>query len=324
MARLVSFRIVNQSYVRQFGSSAEKKVKEPFVLVSDLNRVRTVLMNRPKQLNGWTDDMMRAIQTSFTDAKTDSNVDVVILSGVGKYYCAGVNLSGILKPMHPQTLHDTIVKFNRQVFDNFLEFPKPIIVAMNGPAIGASVTTATTCDALVMADNATLLTPFARLGVPPEGCSSVHFEKVMGAVQAQRMLGPEAWTPTAAEAVDVGLAHRVVPQADVLTAAQTMAEEWIEKGRLHRTIAQPDAIPSDDVNRKAAAELIEEYKAVNAAESIELGRAFLAPEFFQGQIDFLSSKGKSGPAMVFKALLAARPLWSLLLNKDSDSTRFRK
>lgn len=323
MTRLVTFRIVNQNFVRQF-SSVEKKAKEPFVLVSDLNRVRTVLMNRPKQLNGWTDNMMRAIQTSFADAKEDSNVDVVILSGVGKYYCAGVNLSGVLRPMHPQTLHDTIIKFNQEVFDNFLDFPKPIIVAMNGPAIGASVTTASTCDALIMADNATLLTPFARLGVPPEGCSSVHFEKVMGAEQAQRMLGPEAWTPTAAEAVAVGLAHRAVPQEDVVTEAQSMAEEWIKKGRLHRTIAQPEAIPSDDTNRKAAAELIKEYKAVNAAESIELGRAFLAPEFFQGQINFLSSKGKSQQAMMFKALLATRPLWSMLLTKDSDSVRFGK
>ena len=64
---------------------------------------------------------------------------------------------------------------NKMVFDAFLDFPKPIIAAINGPAIGASVTTATLCDALLMAQGAaTISTPFHRLGVPPEGCSSVR------------------------------------------------------------------------------------------------------------------------------------------------------
>jgi Delta3-Delta2-enoyl-CoA isomerase len=324
MARLITFRISTQSYARQFASSAEKKVKEPYVLVNDKNRVRTVLMNRPAQLNGWTQEMMLAIQKAFDEAAVDSKVDVLILSGTGKYYCAGVNLSAILKPMHPQVLHDLIVTHNQSVFDKFFDFPKPIIVAMNGPAIGASVTTASTCDALLMAENATLLTPFARLGVPPEGCSSVHFAKVMGQEKAQRMLGKEAWTPTAAEAVEAGLAHKVVAPEAILSEAQSLAEEWIEKGRLHRAISQPKAIPSDDANRKAAAQQIREYKAVNAAESIELGRAFLGPNFLQGQIDFLTSKGKTQPAMFFKLLLATRPLWSKLLKKESDFERFNK
>ena len=75
--------------------------------------------------------------------------------------------------MHPQALHDLIYARNKAVFDQFLQFPKPVIAAINGPAIGASVTTATLCDALLVAEAASLSTPFARLGVPPEGCSSV-------------------------------------------------------------------------------------------------------------------------------------------------------
>ena len=76
--------------------------------------------------------MMRAMQASFEETAASRDVDVLVISGSGKYYCAGVNLAGVLQPMHPQKLHDTIYTHNKSVFDSFLNFPKPIIVAMNG------------------------------------------------------------------------------------------------------------------------------------------------------------------------------------------------
>ena len=113
-------------------------------------------------------------------------------SGADPYYCAGVNLNESIRPMHPKKLHKMIYENNRAVFDLFIEFPKPIIVAANGPAIGASVTTATLCDAIVASEKATFLTPFAKLAIPPEGCSSVHFEKIMGKMDVKevRLLKP--------------------------------------------------------------------------------------------------------------------------------------
>ena len=282
------------------------------------------------QLNGWTEPMMRSLFEEFAAAAKDETVDVLVLTGAGKYYCAGVNLSGVLQPMHPQKLHDTIYTHNKQVFDTFLDFPKPIIAAINGPAIGASVTTATLCDALIMADGATLLTPFARLGVPPEGCSSVHFARIMaespmaaasgasGATLAARMLGPEAWTPTGAEAVALGLASAAAPEKELLAAAQQLAEGWIMQRNLTRTVPQPES------SSASAAAVLEEYRAINDAESKELARAFLGPSFLEGQIAFLSSKGKAQMAAVFRLILATRPLWSKLLSPSSDILRHKK
>ena len=62
------------------------------------------------------------------------------------YYCAGASLSENIKPMHPKKLHKMIVENNEMLFNQFLEFPKPILVAANGPAIGAAVTSALLCD----------------------------------------------------------------------------------------------------------------------------------------------------------------------------------
>ena len=90
--------------------------------------------------------------------------------------------------MHPRKLHELIRSNNERVFNTFIEFPKPLIVAVNGPAIGSCVTTATLCDAILASEKATFSTPFAALGIPPEGCSSVLFERIMGKDFARKML----------------------------------------------------------------------------------------------------------------------------------------
>ena len=113
---------------------------------------------------------------------------MVVLTGADPYYCAGVNLAATIQPMHPRKLHNMIRTSNQAVFDSFLDFPKPIIVAANGPAIGACVTSASTCDTIIASERATFLVPFARLAIPPEGCSSVHFHRMLGPEAARRML----------------------------------------------------------------------------------------------------------------------------------------
>ena len=160
------------------------------------------------------------------------------------------------------------------MFDQFLDCPKPIIIGANGPAIGACVTSATLCDAIVASEQATFLTPFARLvvmkdmtkfidkflwckfnyfpircslticnlqphcnllafdvtfarlGVPPEGCSSVHFARIMGEANAERMLGKEGWKPIAHEAKEVGLIKEVVPHDRLLDRLVSPKGMW--------------------------------------------------------------------------------------------------
>ncbi len=128
------------------------------------NGVTTLRMNQPKQLNGWTGPMMLAIRSSFARLGKDPDTKVAILTGTDPYYCAGVNLAGSFRPMHPQKLHDFILQNNAAIFDAFIEFPKPLLIAANGPAIGACVTSATLCDAIIASEKATFCTPFSRLG----------------------------------------------------------------------------------------------------------------------------------------------------------------
>eukprot|EP00750_Incisomonas_marina_P020823 INCI4094.3.p1 GENE.INCI4094.3~~INCI4094.3.p1 ORF type:complete len:316 (+),score=68.88 INCI4094.3:111-1058(+) len=291
---------------RAFSAAASNASSEfTHIAVDTKDKVTTVTMNRPKKYNAWTKRMMDEIFVAFDAAAASDDTEVVVLTGNGDFYCAGVDLSAILRPMVPSTLHGIIVETNQQLFDKFLDFPKPTIAAVNGPAIGASVTSATLCDAIVASDKATFHTPFQALGLCPEGCSSVHFAKIMGDENARRMLD-EGWKPTAQEAKDAGMVDVIVEgctKADdgshpqLRAAAHELAQEWIANGFQRRTAT----------GERNLAEL----KAANAAESRALANAFFGLPFLQNQRDFAKSRGKTQIAAFFSFLIATRPVWAL-------------
>jgi len=258
----------------------------------------TIMMNQPKKLNGWTTEMMDAFALAFEKAAEDEQTKAVIFTGAGDYYSAGVNLGGTLKLMAPKKLHKLIVGHNKNLFDRFLTFPKPILVAINGPAIGASVTSATLCDAIIAANTSTFSTPFAALGISPEGCSSVQFATLMGEHNAQRMLGHEGWKPNAEEALAAGLVQWVVPKSQLQGEAQKIAQEWVTNGTSRKILGG-----------SALAEL----QTVNERESIELANQFLGADFLRGQFTFLWRKQKHAQSMVFLFLWLLQPLWKHFL-----------
>ena len=268
------------------------------ILTQKREGVTTLMMNTPARLNGWTQQMMDALKEDMSAAAADDETRVLVLTGADPYFCAGVNLAGSFSLGHPRKMHAKIVENNEALFNLFLDFPKPMLIAVNGPAIGASVTSATLCDGIIASEKATFSTPFAALGVTPEGCSSVHFARLMGEKNAERMLGREGWRPSAEEALDAGLIQWVVPHDQLADEADRIAREWIKEGaqRSFRGGSERD-----------------ELKAVNTRESIELANAFLGAPFIKAQYKFLSSKKKWGPAAMFLAMLITRPVWSRFL-----------
>lgn len=201
-------------------------------------------------------------------------------------------------------------------FDTFLDFPKPILVAANGPAIGASVTSATLCDAVIASPSATFSTPFARLGVPPEGCSSVHFETLMGSEYANKMLRQD-WVPSAADAKQIGLIREVISSdssggdidLNLQTRAQELGEEWIRTGKQRQISGAPGKDFSEWHRYK---EILSE---VNDSESATLASEFLSERFLLAQYTFLRSKGKHGLSILFWTLARSRFLWKHMLKQ---------
>lgn len=273
-------------------------MSDDLLVISDKNRVRTLRMNNPRRLNGWTLAMQNALDAAFAAAAADPEVGALVLTGTGRYYSAGADLSGVFRLGHPRTLRGLIVKGNYRLFDKFIQFPKPILIAANGAVLGAPVTTAVLSDTIIAAEEASFSTPFARIGLPAEGCSSLLFPKLFGEATAQRLLGEEGWKPTAKEALEIGMVEAVVPAELLLDEAQRRAEAWVAEGR-----------PRTYRGGVSKAEL----EAVNARESEEVADAFLSKAFLMNQYRFLKSKKKTGPAVTFLTLALTRPLWGRLL-----------
>jgi len=279
------------------GSKQSSANQEP-ILTHKCEGVTTLTMNKPERLNGWTLEMMEALKERFKVAANDEETKVLVLTGADPYYCAGVNLVASLRFAHPRKLQKMINEYNQALFNIFLDYPKPLLVAVNGPAIGASVTSATLCDGIIASDKATFSTPFAALGLTPEGCSSVLFSHLMGKNNADRMLGKQGWKPTAKEALDAGLIQWVSPHDKLTQEVHRVAQQWISSGA---------------VRNFRAGYKKEELKAINAQESAILAEAFFGVPFMKAQIRFLWRKKKQGLAVMFLLVLLSRPLWSRLL-----------
>jgi len=242
--------------------------------------------------------MLQALLSTLDAAAANDEVKVVILTGTGDCYSSGIDFVGSFPLMRPSVLVRYLEEFNRKLFDTFLLFPKPIIVAANGPVIGAACTSATLCDAIVACENAMFSTPFAALGIAPEGCSSYWFAKQVGPEAADRMLGPEGWKPTAAEGAAIGLVSQVVPKgSSAAEAAQTLGEAWAAAGKRRKLVELGE---------------VEALRRVNAEESKRIARAFVSPPFLAAMHAAASAKGKSKLAGVFWALSRTQCLWSRL------------
>jgi enoyl-CoA hydratase/carnithine racemase len=262
------------------------------------NGVTTLTMNLPERLNGWTMKLMLALRDTLKQAAEDPATKAVVLTGAGSYYSAGVNLAGTLKLAHPRKLREYIIEHNQALFDAFLDFPKPLLAAINGPALGAAATSSTLCDGIIVSEAASFSTPFAVVRVTPEGCSSVMFPRLLGEETAQRILGEEGWKPTGTEAHEIGLAQWLASPENLLDRAQEIAEGWVAEGRA-RTFRGGFSL--------------DELKAANARESIGVADSFLGAPFLSNQARFLWRKKKRVPAAMFFILRATHAMWSRLL-----------
>jgi len=280
--------------VRRLATASGSRLVESSLDAS--TRVLTLRFNNPKKLNAWTKPMMTAMQDELARAKADDSVGGVVVTGTGKYYSAGVDLSSTIRPMAPSTLIRTIRDQNEKLFRLFIDFPKPIVAAVNGPAIGAAVTSTILMDRVISSESATFSLPFARLSIPPEGCSSVTWPERMGEANAQRMMGPEAWVPTAEEALAAGLIDEIVSGDDA--------------GALEaRAIAYTAERVTSGVGRRFDAAEQARLIRVNAEESARLANAFVSPAFLSGMHKFNAGRKKAGIANFFWLAKVSQPLW---------------
>jgi len=187
--------------------------------------VLILTLNRPELKNALSPSLVQSIITALTNAGNDNATRVVILTGAPPAFCSGMDVN-VFKNRHEPANSDLLNNKIREMFDAIIDFPKPIIAAVNGAGVGFGATILGLCDIVILAQSAKLVAPFASLGLGPEACSSYTFPRTMGWQAAGWFLYSSQWMD-AAECKATGLALDVVPDdqlmAQVLQRAKTIA-----------------------------------------------------------------------------------------------------
>jgi enoyl-CoA hydratase/carnithine racemase len=188
--------------------------------VSDEGAVRLLRIDRGGRKNAFDQVQYHGLADALRAAATDDEVNVVVVTGTGDAFSAGQDLAEMAE-LAAGTATGLADGFPA-LLAALETFPKPLIAAVNGVAVGIGMTMLLHCDIVLVADTARMRVPFSELGVPPEAASSVLFGDVVGWQQAAELLFTSRWV-TAAEAVQMGLALRVVPATELAAVAAELA-----------------------------------------------------------------------------------------------------
>ena len=199
------------------------------IITETSDGVLTITLNRPERLNAWTAQMGLELRAAFDRADVDDEVRAIIVTGAGRGFCAGADLASggdtfdYRKHESAGPARDNGGEFTLRVFES----TKPVIAAINGPAVGVGATMTLPMDVRLAADDARIGFVFARRGIIPEACSSWFLPRVVGISRAME------WVATgrvfsAQEALEGGLVRSLHPKDELLDAARALAHEIAE------------------------------------------------------------------------------------------------
>jgi enoyl-CoA hydratase/carnithine racemase len=236
--------------------------------------VQILSFNRPEKMNALTRDMYAGLASGLNEAAGDFGVRAVIISSEGDHFTAGNDIADFMA--NPPTSEDSEVA---RFLGSLLEFPKPLIAAVKGNAVGVGTTMLLHCDIVIAGPSAKFSMPFASLGLVPEAGSSYLFPLLVGYQRAAKIfLTGESFD--AESALDMGLVASVA--SDPLSEALTIAEKLSQ---------QP---PQAMINTKALlkASKHDAVAAVMKAEFELFSLALQSEEAMEAFMNFMAKKGK--------------------------------
>jgi enoyl-CoA hydratase/carnithine racemase len=197
--------------------------------------ILTITLNRPDRLNAWTGTMGAELRAAFDRADVDDEVRAIVVTGAGRAFCAGADLASggdtfdyRAREQADADRSETVPRDNGGEFTlRIFESTKPVIAAINGPAVGVGATMTLPMDIRLAADDARIGFVFTRRGIVPEACSSWFLPRVVGISRAME------WAATgrvfsAQEALEGGLVRSLHPAGELLEAARAIGREIAE------------------------------------------------------------------------------------------------
>ena len=255
----------------------------PHTTIEIANGVMVLTLNRPDKLNAYTAQMGHEIALAFEQASDNDDVRVIIVTGAGRGFCAGADISAGAESFGAGAEHvfggQTPPKAKSSFIEAIFSCKKPSIAAINGPAVGVGLTLTLPMDIRIVAEGAKLGFIFTRRGLVPEAGSAWFLPKLVGVSQALRwclsgaMIGPQ-------EALAAGLVSEVVPGDTLLTKAHEIAREIADN-----TAPVATAITRQLLWRCSGEESPSALYSLDAAINRELGASADVTEGVQAFLD---------------------------------------
>jgi 2-(1,2-epoxy-1,2-dihydrophenyl)acetyl-CoA isomerase len=191
------------------------------VLTDTHDGVMRITLNRPERLNAMNAELLEQLGQALADAKKDDAIRAVLLTGAGRGFCAGADLStnsmrtgADVEEMMRRRYHPIILAMR--------QFPKPIVGAINGTAAGGGMSLALACDIVLAGESASFLQAFSRIGLVPDCGSTWFLPRMAGDVRARAMI-MLAEPISARDALSFGLVWKVLADAELMADAQRTA-----------------------------------------------------------------------------------------------------
>ncbi len=185
--------------------------------------VRTLIVNRPDELNAVNRELHWALANVWRQLAADREAKVVILTGAGRAFSAGGDLGWITSFLDDPVARDESLREGAQIIEEMLRFPLPVIAAVNGPAVGLGCSIAVLCDIVLMADTAHLADPHVAVGLVAGDGGAAFWPLLTPILRSREYLYTGDRIP-AATAVELGLATRTTAPEDLPAEARRLAD----------------------------------------------------------------------------------------------------
>jgi 2-(1,2-epoxy-1,2-dihydrophenyl)acetyl-CoA isomerase len=184
-----------------------------------------IYLNRPDVLNALNEAMKNELTHALKETAEDDGIRVLILTGRGRGFCAGADLNRFVEVQKSDKNHKKKSRFGSIDFPRaFIQYPKPIIAAINGPSYGFGFTVTLTCDIRLASERAKFSCAFVRIGVTPEFCSTFFLPRLIGYGKAAELIFT-AKLFDAHEALEIGAVNQVFPHRRLMPEARKMAKQ---------------------------------------------------------------------------------------------------
>lgn len=188
------------------------------------DKILEITLNRPDKLNSFTDSMAQQFQEVLGDAGENKEVRCILLTGAGKAFCAGQDLSEVIEKGENHELGDTVRRNYNPVIKAIRQIPKPVVGAVNGTAAGAGANIAFACDLVLASGDATFVQSFSKIGLLPDSGGTFFLPRLVG-LQRSNIFYLLDDKISSQKAVDIGLIYKVSEPGKLMAEARSLCSK---------------------------------------------------------------------------------------------------